>query len=294
MKPSRNFTWAVLSGFGRVVNILPHRLSVMIGGWIGLLVWFFSRSRVDRAEARCVKALQVGVTTARRIVRESYLNLGRGLSEFLRLPVLGEHLLDYIEIHGEENLAEAFSRGKGVILLTAHFGNWEYIAAAQAVKGYPMNAIGAEQRDPRITELVVSLRAACGVKTMSKGFDLKSAIRCLREGQILGILLDQDFGDNGIVLPFLGIPASTPFGPVKMAAKIGSAVVPTFMIRREDGYNHDLYILPPLDEAGGLPFGEYVEASLGLCNDILGEWIRRYPGQWMWLYPRWASTTGDR
>ncbi len=259
-----------------------------------MLIWFFSRSRVDRAEARCVKALQVGVTTARKIVRESYRNLGRGLSEFLRLPDLGERVLDHIDIHGEENLIGALSRGKGVILLTAHFGNWEYTAAALAVKDYPMNAIGAEQRDPRITELVVSLRSACGVKTMSKGFDLKSAIRCLREGQILGILLDQDFGSNGIVLPFLGIPASTPFGPVKMAEKIGSAVVPTFIIRRDDGCSHDLYILPPLDEAGGLPFGEDVEASLALCNDTLGEWIRRYPGQWMWLYPRWASTTGDR
>ncbi|MDO9509267.1 MAG: lysophospholipid acyltransferase family protein [Thermovirgaceae bacterium] len=293
MKLSQNLIWTALSGFGSVVNILPHRLSVLIGGWIGLVVWFFSRSRVDRAEARCVRALQVGVTTARRIVKESYRNLGRGLAEFLRLPDLGEKVLDFVEIHGEENLTEALERGKGVIFLTAHFGNWEYTASAMSVRGFPMNAIGAEQRDPRITELVVSLRSACGVKTMSKGFDLKSAVRCLREGQILGILLDQDFGENGIVVPFLGIPASTPFGPVKMAEKIGSAVVPTFIIRREDGVHHDLYILPALGEAGGLPFGKDVEASLGLCNDTLGEWIRRYPDQWMWLYPRWASTTGD-
>ena len=289
-----DFVWAALSGFGRIVSMLPHSISVSIGGWAGLIVWFFSRSRVDRAEARCVKALQVGVTTARKIVRESYVNLGRGLSEFLRLPDLGEDVLEHIVIHGEENLAEALSRGRGVILLTAHFGNWEYTAAALAVKGYPMNAIGAEQRDPRITELVVSLRAACRVRTMSKGFDLKSAVRCLRGGEILGILLDQDFGSNGVVIPFLGIPASTPFGPVKMAEKIGSAVVPTFIIRRGDGSSHDLHILPPLYEAGGLPFGEDVEASLGLCNETLGEWIRRYPEQWMWLYPRWASTTGDR
>jgi Kdo2-lipid IVA lauroyltransferase/acyltransferase len=294
LSPSPNFTWTVLSGFARIVSILPHRVSVSVGAWTGLIVWFFSRSRVDRAEARCVKALQVGVTRARGIVRESYVNLGRSLAEFLRLPVLGKKVLDYVDIHGEENLKAALERGKGVIFLTAHFGNWEYNASAMAVRGFPMNAIGAEQRDPRITELVVSLRSACGVKTMSKGFDLKSAVRCLREGEILGILLDQDFANNGIVIPFLGIPASTPFGPVKMAGKIGSSVVPTFIVRRKDGINHDLYILPALDEAGGKPFGEDVEASLGLCNDTLGEWIRKHPGQWMWLYPRWASTTGDR
>ena len=294
MSPSTDFTWTVLSGFARVVRILPHRVSVSLGAWTGLLVWFFSRSRVDRAEARCVKALQTGVTRARGIVRKSYVNLGRGLAEFLRLPVLGKKVLDYVDIHGEDNLRIALERGKGVIFLTAHFGNWEYNASTMAVRGFPMNAIGAEQRDPRITELVVSLRSACGVKTMSKGFDLKSAVRCLREGEILGILLDQDFADNGIVIPFLGIPASTPFGPVKMAGKIGSSVVPTFIVRRKDGINHDLYILPPLDFAGGKPFGEDVEASLKLCNDTLGEWIRKHPDQWMWLYPRWASTTGDR
>ena len=294
MKLFQNATWYMLKGFGWIVNRAPHRLSVKLGEWIGLIVWLFSPSRVDRAEARCVKVLQIGVTRARSIVKESYRNLGRGLAEVLRLPDLGDRILEYIEIHGEENLKEAFTKGKGVIALTAHFGNWEYSAAVLAVKGYPMNAIGADQRDPRITDLVVSLRSASGVKIMSKGFDLKGAIRCLRDGEVLGVLLDQDFGENGIVVPFMGIPASTPFGPVKMAERIGSAVVPMFIVRRPDGVHHDLFIQPALGEAGGLPFGKDVEASLELCNDSLSEWITRYPGQWMWLYPRWASTTGDR
>ncbi len=291
MKLSQDVTWRLLQGFGWIVNRAPHGLAVRLGEWVGVLVWFFSRARVDRAEARCVRVLQVGVTTARAIVKESYRNLGRGLAEALRLPSLCPGLMDYIDIHGEENLKEALAKGKGVVALTAHFGNWEFAAAALALKGYPMNAIGAKQRDPRITDLVVSLRSSCGVKTMSRGFDLKSAVRCLKKGEILGVLLDQDFGDDGIVVPFMGVPASTPFGPVKMADRIGSAVVPLFIVRRPDGVRHDLYIEPALGEAGGAPFGEKVEASLELCNDTLGKWIARHPGQWMWLYPRWASTT---
>ena len=291
MKLSQDVTWRLLQGFGWIVNRAPHGLAVRLGEWVGVLVWFFSRARVDRAEARCVRVLQVGVTTARAIVKESYRNLGRGLAEALRLPSLCPGLMDYIDIHGEENLKEALAKGKGVVALTAHFGNWEFAAAALALKGYPMNAIGAEQRDPRITDLVVSLRSSCGVKTMSRGFDLKSAVRCLKKGEILGVLLDQDFGDDGIVVPFMGVPASTPFGPVKMADRIGSAVVPLFIVRRPDGVRHDLYIEPALGEAGGAPFGEKVEASLELCNDTLGKWIARHHGQWMWLYPRWASTT---
>ncbi|HOG14810.1 MAG TPA: lysophospholipid acyltransferase family protein, partial [Synergistales bacterium] len=270
MKLSQDVTWRLLQGFGWIVNRAPHGLAVRLGGWVGVLVWFFSRARVDRAEARCVRVLQVGVTTARAIVKESYRNLGMGLAEVLRLPSLCPGLMDYVQVHGEENLKEALTKGKGVVALTAHFGNWEFAAAALAMKGYPMNAIGAEQRDPRITDLVVSLRSSCGVKTMSRGFDLKSAVRCLKKGEILGVLLDQDFGDDGIVVPFMGVPASTPFGPVKMADRIGSAVVPLFIVRRPDGVRHDLYIEPALGEAGGAPFGEKVEASLELCNDTLG------------------------
>ena len=291
MKLSQDVTWRLLQGFGWIVNRAPHGLAVRLGEWVGVLVWFFSRARVDRAEARCVRVLQVGVTTARAIVKESYRSLGMGLAEVLRLPSLCPGLMDYVQVHGEENLKEALAKGKGVVALTAHFGNWEFAAAALALKGYPMNAIGAEQRDPRITDLVVSLRSSCGVKTMSRGFDLKSAVRCLKKGEILGVLLDQDFGDDGIVVPFMGVPASTPFGPVKMADRIGSAVVPLFIVRRPDGVRHDLYIEPALGEAGGAPFGEKVEASLELCNDTLGKWIARHPGQWMWLYPRWGSTT---
>ncbi len=227
-------------------------------------------------------------------MRDSYLNLGRSLAEFLRLPLLGSNVEDYVEIHGEENLQKALAEGHGVILLTAHLGNWELAAAVLGRKGYPMNAIGAEQRDPRITNLVELLRASSLVKTIGKGFDLKAALKCLKKGEILGVLLDQDFGDRGIVAPFLGVDASTPYGPLKMADKIRSRIVPLFIVRRTDGIRHDLHLLPALEPPSGEGFGADLEASVLLCNDVIGEWIVKYPHQWMWLYPRWASTTGDR
>jgi len=288
------WTWKTLSLFRRLVCALPHRAALRIGSCVGSLVWLCCRKRVDNAEARCVYVLGVGVTVARTIVRESYRNLGRSLVEFVRLPVTRERVLQYVHVHGEENLRTAFDEGRGVILLTAHMGNWEYTAATLALGGYPMNAIGADQRDPRITALIGDLRGFCGVKTIGKGFDLKAAVRCLRKGEILGVLLDQDFRDKGLPVPFLGVPASTPFGPVKMAEKIGSRVVPLFIVRRPDRVNHDLYILPALEGKEGKPFGVDTEESLRQCNDVLGEWIERHPDHWMWLYSRWASTMGDR
>jgi KDO2-lipid IV(A) lauroyltransferase len=291
---SREIIWRAILLFRWILWHLPHRAAVTAGKCVGWTVWALSKKRVDRAERRCVYVLGVGITTARRIVKDSYLNLGRSLAEFLRLPLLGSNIEDYVKIHGEENLQRALGEGHGVILLTAHLGNWELAAAVLGRKGYPMNAIGAEQRDPRITNLIELLRASSLVKTIGKGFDLKAALKCLRKGEILGVLLDQDFRDRGIVAPFLGLEASTPYGPLKMADKIKSSIVPLFIVRRADGIHHDLYLLPALQPPSKDAFGNELEASVKLCNDVIGEWIMKYPGQWIWLYPRWASTTGDR
>lgn len=287
-------TWGVLGFLGGLFCHMPHSLALGLGGGLGSLLRLLSRKKVDAAEARCVKALGLGVTPAREVVRGAYANLGRSVAEFLRFPVIGGKIESLVEVHGEEFLRDALGRGKGVILLTAHFGNWEIAAATLSRHGFPMNAIGAEQRDSRITDRIAELRESFGIKTISKGFDLKSAIRCLKRGEVLGVLLDQDPRDKGLVVPFLGLPASTPYGPVKLAQKLGAAIVPLFIVRRDDGIHHDLHLLPALEGEGGEPFGEDIERDVLLCNNLISDWIRKHPDHWLWLYPRWASTLGDR
>jgi KDO2-lipid IV(A) lauroyltransferase len=130
-----------------------------------------------------------------------------------------DRLEKIMTVDGEEHLRRAMELGKGAIFLSAHIGNWEYGAAILAHKGFPINAIGAEQRDPRITEAIVDLRRSAGVKPVGKGLDLKGAISCLKAGEVLAVLLDQDARDMGVVSPFLGFPASTPVGPIKLARK---------------------------------------------------------------------------
>jgi lauroyl/myristoyl acyltransferase len=285
--------WIGIRAFGALARCLPHESAVRLGGGLGLLAWLLSWKKVDAAERRCVRVLGVGVSEARRIVRESYKNHGRCAAEILRMEVMGGLMKDLFAIHGEENLREAYGKGKGVILLSAHLGNWELAASRVTRMGIPVEAIGAEQRDPRMTDLLFSLRASGGVTTIGKGLDLKGALRCLQGGKALAVLLDQDAKRKGVVVPFMGRPASTPYGPVKMSWKLGAPIVPVFCIRREDGFHFDLTFLPALElpaEDGG---EEAVKAAAKACNDVLGEWIARFPGQWMWLYPRWASTVGD-
>lgn len=285
--------WRLLTGLSKLLRMLPHGLAVSIGGILGLVLWGCSKRRVDRAEARCVAALGVGPTVARGIVRKSYVNHGRCVAEFIRMPLMREKLRSLVSIHGKIHLDEALNKGRGVILLSGHLGNWEVAAASLGMMGYPMNAIGADQRDPRITDLVTSIRRECSVKGISKGFNLKAALNCLRSGEVLCILLDQDAKANGVIVPFLGLPASTPYGPVKIASKLGASVVPVFSIRRGRSDKFDIYFMPSLDMPPSYASMGEVERSVARCNDVIGDWIRRYPDQWMWLYPRWSSTLGD-
>ncbi len=282
-------TWKILTLVKKGMTALPYKAAVSFGAGLGTLLWALSKKKVDEAERSCVRSLQVGVTTARTIVRSSYANLGRSVGEFVSAAKKKADLGALVEIHGEEHLREALARGRGVILLSAHMGNWELGAGAVAARGYPMNGIGADQRDDRITQLIIDTREEYGVKTVSKGFDLKSAIRCLKQGEILAILVDQDAGRNGVVVPFLGLPASTPYGPAKMAQHLGSTILPVFMIRRGKTIYHDLYILPSPWEEGYPDREESMESAMERCNEIISGWISRYPEQWMWLSRRWAS-----
>ena len=293
MPKRQPFIWFALTVFKKICRLLPHKAAVGIGAGLGAAVGFFSGKRAAKAVRRCMRILEITEKEAFGIVARAYRNFGRSLVEFIRLPLMLDSLPQIVALHGEENLKKAFSKGKGVIFLSCHIGNWEYAAALLAGMGYPMSAIGAEQRDERITDEIADLRQTAGVNPVGKGLDLKAAISALKRGEALAVLLDQDAKDAGVIVPFLGKPASTPIGPLKLSRKLGSPVVPAHIIRRDDGITFDMYIEPELGNAS-IPFGEDIAGSAGLCNDVISGWIRKNPDQWMWMYPRWASTLNDR
>jgi KDO2-lipid IV(A) lauroyltransferase len=286
--------WSSLKVFWRLCDGLPHETALSLGSGLGGMVRLASGSRALRARRRCERILGVDEAESARIISGVYSNFGRSLAEFLRLPRMLERLEELIAVEGEEHLRRAFALGRGVIFLSAHIGNWEYGAALLARRGLPVNAIGAEQRDVRMTAAIEDLRRSAGVRPIGKGLDLRGAIACLRSGEILALLLDQDARESGVISPFLGHPASTPTGPLRLARKFGAPVLPVSVIREPDGVRFKMTIEPPLEGRDGAPFGDDLEFAAGRCNDAISAWIRRAPDQWLWLYPRWATTLGDR
>ena len=274
-------------------GIMGHESAVRMGGSVGRIVELFSRRRVFRARSRVTRMLGSTENRSREIISGVYRHFGMSLVEFIRLPKIFPELEKYVTVRGEEHIFKALERGKGAIFLSGHIGCWEYGAAACAKLGIPMNALGTKQRDDRITQAIADTRAGANVNPVGNGLDLRAAIECLRRNEVLAVLLDQDARDAGIPSPFLGHLASTPTGPLKLANKIGSAILPAHITRDNGGTRMTLIIDPPLEGREGQPFGEDLKYAADKCNEVISGWIRENPEQWMWVYPRWESTLND-
>lgn len=281
--------WAALSVFIWIVRRLPHKAALKFAGAVGALVPLFTKNTTRRSSKKCASVLGISYDEAYGITVRAYVHFAKAAAEFARLPIMVTEIKKMMRVHGEENLRAALAKGRGVMLATAHLGNWEYAAAWCAQSGYPINGLGTDQRDDRITQLIIDLRSSGGTKALGKATDLRAMFKALSAGEIIAVPIDQDAKLNGVVSPFLGFPASTPVGIAKLAAKHGCAILPAFCVRAADGVTLDFHILPAMEGQAGRPYGEDVQTSIDDCNVIISDWIRAYPDQWMWLYPRWES-----
>ena len=217
----------------KVLRFLPHRVALGLGRIIGRILHVILWKKVDRCEARCVKALGVGVTLAREIVRESFLNLGMSAVEFVRLPVMLDKIDELVSFPEESKsvLRSALSRGKGVIFMTSHMANWEMAAARVIHAGFPLHAVFTPQRDQKINDLILDVRTNFGMSMINSDKVMREIFKVLKSGGIVVLMQDLDARGEGVMTEFLGLPASTHDGIVKLSRKFGSAVVPAYYFR---------------------------------------------------------------
>jgi KDO2-lipid IV(A) lauroyltransferase len=195
--------------------------------------------------------------------------------------------------YGRNVLAEAKNQGRGVIFLTAHCGNWELSCQVLPLYfGFLVNIVGRTQ-GPLADRLLVRLRTRGGHGFIYKDGGARDMLAILRSGGILGTLYDQSalVGGEGVPLNFMGRPALTTLAPLKLAAKTGALVIPFFSRREGDGHFFELHphITPPpkADQS-------WLIQSTQALNDLLAEFIGKYPDQWMWGHRRWKNLEGIR
>ncbi|HEX9780908.1 MAG TPA: ELM1/GtrOC1 family putative glycosyltransferase [bacterium] len=281
---------------GAALCRMPPGAAVRIGAWLGTLGYCLQpkRRRIGVANVLAAFDGRVTIDRARAIVRSSFRELGSGMLELLRLPVIDRAYIDrYVRIEGLEHYERALASGRPVILLTGHFGNWELTSIASAVIGHPIVALAREQRAlPGLYRLLVSYRESKGTRIIHKGGAMKRLIAALDAAQPVGIVGDQA-SRRGVWVDFFGRPALFSTGPYVLAHRRGAQIIPGF-IHRVGGPRHRIVIGPPFDLSASGKEADAVQAGAERFAGSLRRHIEEDPGQWLWMHKRWKHTTARR
>src|ERR1700693_2269606 len=163
----------------------------------------------------------------RRALFGLFQNLGRMFADFTHFPRLNRGNIDRLIIYdGFENYDRAQSQGKGVLFLTAHFGNWELSSFAHGLYGHPCNFVVRELDNPLIGALIQRYRSGSGGRPIEKTRFGSQVLRAFKRGEAVGILMDQNMlPDEGSFVDFFGRPACTTTAPARLARRAGVPIV---------------------------------------------------------------------
>lgn len=296
----RSVRSAAVRALVRLLAHVPLRPAFALAGLVGRMAWAIAADTRRRMLHHIAIAFPERSEAEREeIGRASLVHLARLAAEVATLRTYRARLREYVSFApgAEERLREIAARGKGLVYVTGHVGNWELMA--QRVAGdWPSATIARTGNDPKLTALIGRMRAEGKVETLWRDDPgtARAMIRCFKQGKLLGILIDQDTRVQGVFVPFFGRPAYTPRGAADLALRFEVPVVVGWCRRRgerpRDGHEIDLVEVPydpdPPDREA-----EAIRLT-GACTALIEAAIRADPSEWVWMHERWKTTpAGD-
>ncbi len=226
-----------------------------------------------------------GFSDRERIADGVFRSIARLLVAFARFPrITRENVGDWIRYEGLENFTAALARGRGVLVATAHLGNWELSAFAHAWMTAPMGVVVRPLDNPRVDALVERRRALSGNRIIEKKEAARGILRALASNQAVGILIDQNTSlEEGVFIDFFGVKACAGSAFAKLAHHSGAAVVPGFALWSEAERKYVLRFYPAVSIDGD------AGADTQRIHAVLEGVIREHPDQWLWIHRRWKT-----
>jgi Kdo2-lipid IVA lauroyltransferase/acyltransferase len=297
MKAWKNFRYSVEYGLtlaaGGVLRKLSLERAQAFGRFLGRGAFALG---VAREAAMENLTRRLGVTDPaerRRIAGAAYANFGQTMAELAWMPALKPTELDRIfTFGGLDQLEAARAKGKGIVCMSAHYGNWEWMGAALIRRGFPVTFLIGTQSNPHVDKLFNDYRAKVGIQFV-RIQAIRDALRVLKMNGVVALLGDQDGDKWGTFVPFFGAPASTHSIGELLARRSGAALAFGVPVRLGPRSHHlDVKLVPPPEPSLG-----DVQASawtLGEVNRLLEAAIRAHPDHWLWMHHRWRSQPYQR
>ncbi len=286
--------WAraiVIQCVAGLLSRLPLRWVSHWGEELAALVWYTAPKLRRRAIASITRAFpDRSEGEWHTIGFESFRHLGRAAGEVVCVRQLDAQRAEFIDWPPADRhvMDRAIARGKGVIFVTGHVGNWELLARHVALEGYPASVIAKETSDRQTTRLIDRMRASGKLKVIWRGREgaAKAMLRALKAGEILGLLIDQDTRVQSVFVNFFGHLAKTPRAAADLALRSKAAVVCGFCVRMPDGRYRISMKEIDVPPTAGEP--DIVSLTQTLTSEIESA-IRAHPTQWVWVHERWKS-----
>lgn len=276
-----------------IINLLPHKLVVFCGRIFGMLLYFLSKQRRDIT----LTNLKNAYPTKRSkeitdICKFSYQNLGISIFELIKFRTQSiSEIKKIIKFTNPELITEVYNRGKGLIMMTGHFGNWEMLALATGIETsstlqHGINVVAKNQKNAFFDNYIIDNREKFGNKVINAGNAAKEMIKLIKNKEIVALIVDQSADPNkDIFVDFFGNPAATYEAPAVLALKFNLPILVSYAIRQKD--NTYIATFEELKHDDLLFDKEGIKELTLRHVKHLENQIRLHPDMWSWQHRRW-------
>ncbi len=283
---------AILDMSGWVTRHLPLRVSYRVAAFGGIAAYLLWPRGRRSATSNYLVISNGDRRLAKNLAKRSFANYGRYVVDFLRLPGLSpEEILQ--SVGGDSEFAvldRAREGGRGALIACMHFGGWDFGAAAAAVRGYPLNVVIETFGSAALDAAVVRSREALGMKVVRMERPLPSAVRALRRGELVALLVDRPVEKGGVAVPFFGRAVRVPAGAARLARAGRAPIIPAAFLR--DGSSQGAFRVL-VREAIEVPCTGDDEAdaaqATGLVFEAQQELVGVAPDQWYMFRSMWPQ-----
>jgi KDO2-lipid IV(A) lauroyltransferase len=276
-------------------------LGVLGSGFGSFLHFLHFRRKIVRSNLELAFGQSLSRVALDELTKTVYTNIGRTFLEIARnFALTREDMVHDLQLDAADRsvVDAAYARGKGIIFISAHIGNWEVLATGMAARGLPLAAVVKKMNNAVSQTLIERQRVSSGLEVIYSGGTIEKMRESLRRNVGIGFMLDQNTtGPKGIRCNFFGVPASCIRALSKLVNESGAAVIPVCGFREADG-RHRVHLLPEITyiKCDDLPAGSDERAlreewlNSQRYQHALEELVRLHPEQWLWIHRRWKAS----
>jgi Kdo2-lipid IVA lauroyltransferase/acyltransferase len=290
-KPRRIAVFLLFRLASFLISVLPIRIGLMIGQAAGSLSFYILKKEREKALENLDIAFgsSKSLIDKRNIAKKVFENLGKNFIEIVSIPKFNRSNMNrYISCKNIDILRRFSLNNEGAIILSAHFGNWEFLAHYISMQGLPLNVVARRVRMDWLEAFLSRIRKKNNVNVIYRDASAKEIVDLLRNKKIIGIMPDQDMDSvSGVFVDFFGKSAWTPNGAAVLNLLTGVPVIPCFLVRK--AFGHEFLIEAPIELIKTGDRKKDIAENTQRYTKVIEKYIREFPEHWVWFHDRWKT-----